>query len=50
LPVKAPRKWAELSAKEEEEKLKALGALLKENELTMIHPTSNDHQVNMLKS
>ena len=44
------RKWAELSAKEEEDRLNAIGALLKEYGITEIAPLSADHQVNLLKS
>ena len=43
-------KWGDLTAKEEQEKLLAIGALLKEHGLLEIHPMSADHQVNLLKS
>jgi hypothetical protein len=50
LPQTTLRKWADLTAKEEEEKLRKLGNLLKEHGLTSIQPVSADHQVYLLKS
>ena len=44
------KKWSNLSAKEEENRLNAIASLLKEHGLTQIVPLSADHQVNLLKS
>lgn len=50
LIMESIRKWADLTAQEEELKLRKLGELLKEYSLDHIQPISTDHQVNLLKS
>lgn len=44
------KKWAELTAQEEESKLRRLAELLKEHGLESVQPVSADHQVNLLRS
>lgn len=44
------RKWADLTAIEEEDKLLQIGKLLRDNGLQRVQPVSADHQVLLLKS
>ena len=44
------KKWGELSPQEEEDKLHALGKILKNHGLLRVQPVSADNQVFMLKS
>ena len=50
LSTETLKKWAELTPQLEEEKLRAIGALLKKYDLTRVQPVSADHQVQFLKS